>query len=248
MATQITSHNQYHTSGLDPTTLEPTPMRMFTRWFDELVAAGVHEPEAMTLSTTALPGERGVGAPRPSARVVLLKRASEDGFEFFTNYGSRKGRELEANPWCALTFYWPALSRSVRVVGRAERVPREASQAYFDTRPVGSRIGAWASPQSNVLASREELEQRLRATEERFGVRDANAAPADTKIPVPDHWGGYVVVPDEVEFWVGRENRLHDRFRYVARTTDTAHRRYTCDPNTTAPLRERAWTVERLAP
>ena len=213
-------------------------MALFSRWFHDAVKEGVPEPEAMTLSTTALPSAEPpayetsaadkkawrVAAPRPSARIVLLKQADENGFHFYTNYASRKGRELEANPWCSLTFFWSALHRSVRVLGRAQRLPRPVSQAYFDSRPLGSRIGAWASPQSEAISSRQELLDRVVAQERRFDVPDAALAtgdmPVDVKIPVPEHWGGYVVVPDEIEFWVGRVSRLHDRFR-CARTLPT---------------------------
>lgn len=244
--TAVTGHHQYVTDGMDPSTLAPTPMAMFQTWFQEAMDAGVPEPEAMTLSTTALPDASApaastsqadkdkwsVNAPRPSSRTVLLKGIDERGFFFYSNYSSRKGDELAANPWCALSFYWPTMHRAIRVVGRAERVPKSVSQTYFDSRPIGSRIGAWASPQSQVIASRESLETLVAACEREFD------SPTDkSHIPVPAHWGGYLVVPDEVEFWTGRMSRLHDRFRY------------TRDPNTEAPVSEAdTWTVERLAP
>lgn len=255
-ATQITSHKQYITDGMDASELESAPMAMFSKWFRQATDAGVSEPEAMTLTTVALPNasapasenpavDKGgwkVDAPRPSARMVLLKRADDSGFQFFTNYESRKGDELEANPWCSLTFYWPKLCRSVRVCGRAERLSREESQAYYDSRPIGSKIGAWASPQSRALASREELTQRVEQCEKRFDVPAAAAiadakVPIDKDLPLPPHWGGFRVVPDEVEFWTGRASRLHDRFRYAR------------DPHSTAPLNDASsWTIERLAP
>jgi len=245
--TQITSHHQYHTDGLDASELEPTPMAMFQKWFQAAVDAGVTEPEAMTLSTTALPDVPGpadasspidksrwrVQAPRPSSRTVLLKGADERGFFFYSNYASRKGDELAANPWCSLSFYWPQMHRAIRVLGWAERVPRSVSQAYFDTRPIGSRIGAWASPQSQVIPSRESLESLIAACQRNFD----NPTSDDAHIPVPDHWGGYIVVPDEIEFWIGRTNRLHDRYRYSR------------NPNTTLPVSDASsWVLERLAP
>lgn len=231
--TTITSHHQYVTDGMSASELDPAPMVMFNRWFQDALRAGVTEPEAMTLTTTSLPkapapasGSSGVNksswridAPRPSARTVLLKRADEQGFQFFTNYGSRKGEELAANPWCALTFYWPTMHRSVRVLGRAERLPRDVSKAYFDSRPVGSRIGAWASPQSQAIASRDALQELVHKAEKRFGV--TSDASDETNVPLPDHWGGFLVIPDEIEFWTGRANRLHDRFRCVLPLTLT---------------------------
>ncbi|WFD33966.1 pyridoxal 5'-phosphate synthase [Malassezia cuniculi] len=239
----VTTRSQYNTEGLDVHQIEAEPMAMFGRWFDDAHKADELEPEAMNLSTVALPGAPAPGvsssssssadksawpvdAPRPSSRIVLLKHADARGFQFFSNYDSRKGNELDANPWCALTFFWPKLHRSVRVLGRVERLSPEESKAYYDTRPVGSRIGAWASPQSRVIADRAELDRLVRDTEQRF-------ATSEEDIPLPPHWGGYRVVPDEVEFWMGRPNRLHDRIRYVR------------DPNT--PMAN-DWSVERLAP
>lgn len=221
-------------------------MAMFQKWFQHALEVGVPQPEAMTLSTTSLPQapapassssmqdktKWSVSKPRPSARTVLLKGADDRGFYFYSNYTSRKGDELAANPWCSLSFYWPTLHRSVRVLGRAERVPKDVSQAYFDSRPIGSRIGAWASPQSQVIPSREALENLVAACEREF-----KHPTEESKVPVPDHWGGYLVVPDEIEFWTGRNNRLHDRFRYVR------------DPHSDLPLTDASsWTIERLAP
>ncbi|WFD29331.1 pyridoxal 5'-phosphate synthase [Malassezia sp. CBS 17886] len=229
----VTTHEQYNTDGIGEEELEATPMAMFAQWFRDAVVQGVPEPEAMALSTTSLPAATApaadsspadksawrVDAPRPSTRMVLLKRADDRGFQFFTNYESRKSAELEANPWCSLTFYWHKIHRSVRVLGRAVRLPRAESQAYYDSRPVGSRIGAWASPQSRVLTSRHELTERLDACKERFHVPNAATMNADVPdsipVPLPAHWGGFLVVPDEVEFWIGRVSRLHDRFRCV---------------------------------
>lgn len=245
--TQVTTHEQYLTNGMAESELLQTPMAMFQQWFQEAIDAGVPEPEAMTLCTTSLPDSPApadassptdkskwrVNAPRPSARTVLLKGADERGFYFYTNYASRKGDELAANPWCSLSFYWPQMHRAVRVLGCAKRVPRSVSQTYFDSRPVGSRVGAWASPQSQVISSRGALESFVAACERKFGSPTND----DAQIPVPEHWGGYVVVPDEMEFWVGRKNRLHDRYRY------------TRDPNTMQPLTDAAsWAIERLAP
>lgn len=246
-STRVTTHHQYETNGMPESAVLPTPMPLFHQWFRDAIDAGVPEPEAMTLSTTALPDAPSpaqasstidkahwrVHAPRPSARTVLLKGADECGFYFYSNYASRKGDELAANPWCSLSFYWPPLHRAVRVLGRAERMSRSASQAYFDTRPLGSRVGAWASPQSQVLSSREALDACVAASERQLGMPTSE----DAHVPVPEHWGGYMVVPDEVEFWVGRTNRLHDRYRYSR------------DPNTTLPLSDASsWTIERLAP
>ena len=213
--TKITTHNQYSTTGLHETELTSSPMEQFEKWFQHAVSEKVAEPEAMTLSTTT-PGP----PPRPSARVVLLKQIDSKGFLFFSNYASRKGGELEKNPYCALTFFWQPLSRSVRVCGRVERLTPEESKAYFDSRPLGSRIGAWASPQSTKIENREQLENLVRAKERELGVPGAakltqaeSYQGEDKDIPLPDYWGGYRVVPDEIEFWAGRPNRLHDRFR-----------------------------------
>ncbi len=189
---------EYTRAGLSKSGADPDPVEQFRRWFDEALAADLHEPNAMTLAT-ATPGGR------PSARIVLLKGFDERGFVFYTNYEGRKARELEDNPDCALLFYWGELERQVRVEGRASRIPKEESDAYFASRPRGSRLGAWASEQSRTIESREALEHRLRELEERYG---------GAEIPRPPFWGGYRVEPDSVEFWQGRENRLHDRLIY----------------------------------
>ena len=183
--------------AVDERDLDPEPLRQFERWFDEAREAGVEAPEAMALAT-ATPG----GAP--SVRMVLLKAVDERGFAFHTSYESRKGGELAANPRAALLFYWQPLGRQVRVEGRVEQLAADESEAYFRTRPHGSRLAAWASPQSRLIADRDELERLYAEAAKRF--------PKD--VPLPPHWGGFRVVPDAYEFWQHGENRLHDRVRY----------------------------------
>ncbi|HWL32883.1 MAG TPA: pyridoxamine 5'-phosphate oxidase [Gaiellaceae bacterium] len=185
--------------------LDPDPLRQFGRWFEDARDAGLHAPEAMALATATVDG-------RPSARMVLLKAADERGFAFHTNYESRKGVELAANPQAALLFHWQRLGRQVRIEGRVERVTAEESEAYFHTRPVGSRLAAWASPQSRPLADRAELERLYAEAVERFG-EDA---------PLPPHWGGLRLVPDAYEFWQHGDDRLHDRIRYERDVTGWA--------------------------
>lgn len=228
--TSVATHNQYHTDGIKEDELVSSPIAMFDKWFKQaLDSPDVPEPEAMTVCTTALASSssehtafRGTAcssAPRPSARVVLLKQVDPKGFLFFSNYNSRKGKEIEANPWVSATFYWRALHKSVRICGKAEKLTKEESQKYFDSRPIGSRLGARASPQSQVIQNREQLEKLVREEEERFNVPGAAVLDGDEfkgedkKVDVPDYWGGYRIVPDEIEFWCGRNNRLHDRFR-----------------------------------
>jgi len=176
----------------------PDPIQQFHRWFRAVERAGLPEPNAMTLATAARTG-------RPSARMVLLKGIDECGFLFFTNYESRKGRELAANPHAALVFYWHEVNRQVRVTGRASKLPAAESDAYFATRPHGSRLAALASQQSSVIPSRTVLERRYRELEAGY----PNDGP-----PRPINWGGYCVHPDEIEFWQQGPNRLHDRLRY----------------------------------
>jgi pyridoxamine 5'-phosphate oxidase len=187
----------YDRGTLDETDAGSAPLTLFQRWFDDAVAAKVPEPSAMTVATVGPDG-------RPSTRVVLLKAADERGLVFYTNYHSRKGRELAANPVVALQFHWPELERVVRIEGRVEQTPAEESDAYFATRPLDSRIGAWASPQSEVIANRGVLVANAAKVSARFGVNP----------PRPEHWGGYRVLPDTWEFWQGRRSRLHDRVRF----------------------------------
>ncbi len=205
---------EYRLAGLDRAALDPDPVVQFGRWFDEAVRAGLPEPNAMTLATASAEG-------RPSARMVLLKGFDARGFVFFTNYESRKGAELAANPWAALVFHWGPLERQVRVEGRVERTGREESAAYFRSRPLGSRLGALASAQSRVLPDRGTLERR---------VAELEARHAAGEVPLPDFWGGYRLVPDALELWQGRPDRLHDRFRYTRRDGVPG------------------WAIERLSP
>jgi pyridoxamine 5'-phosphate oxidase len=191
----------------------------FTAWFADAAAFGLPEPNAMIVATAAAPDAGGIA--RPSARTVLLKGYDARGFVFYTNYRSRKGTELLENPAASLVFPWFPMQRQVIVSGGVEKVPRAETEAYFATRPRGSQLGAWASPQSQVLPDRAAVDAGLAAALERFG--------AEGPVPAPPHWGGLRVVPDAVEFWQGRSNRLHDRLRY---------RR----------LSGGAWAVERLAP
>ncbi|HZC99273.1 MAG TPA: pyridoxamine 5'-phosphate oxidase [Actinomycetes bacterium] len=203
-------------SSLDEAGVDPDPIVQFGRWYDDARAAGLVEPDAMTLATTA-PDDR------PSARMVLLKGFDHRGFVFYTNYSSRKGRELAANPAAALVFWWPPpVHRQVRVEGLVERVSQQESEAYFRTRPLGSRLGAWASNQSEVIGGRDILEKRL---------EQLAATYADGEVPLPPFWGGYRLAPDVIEFWQGRPNRLHDRLRYSRDGGGAA-----------------GWVLERLSP
>jgi pyridoxamine 5'-phosphate oxidase len=174
------------------------PLARVREWYDEAVAAGLPEADAMALATATPDG-------RPSVRFVLLKGIDDDGIRFFTNYGSRKAREMDANPHAAVTLYWLPVGRSVRMEGAVERLPPEESDAYFASRSRGARLGAWASAQGTALRDRAELDERVRVVAERF--------PDD--IPRPDHWGGYKLRPDAVELWQGRPNRLHDREHFL---------------------------------
>lgn len=178
--------------------LDPDPLRQFLVWFDEAVQAEVPQPEAMTLATAGRDG-------RPAARIVLLRGVDEDGLAFFSNYTSRKGRQLQENPAAALLFHWQPLGRQVRIEGRVERLEPAESDRYFANRPRGHRIGAHASPQSEVIPDRGFLEQRYHAADQGFRNRE---------VPRPEYWGGYRLVPEVVEFWQEGEHRLHDRLRY----------------------------------
>jgi pyridoxamine 5'-phosphate oxidase len=189
---------EYARGGLDLPDLADDPITMFGRWMHDAVAAGLHEPNAMVLSTADADG-------RPSSRMVLLKGVGEEGLVFYTNHASRKGEELAANPHCSLLFPWHPLERQVRIDGTAEVLDRPRVEAYFRTRPRGAQLGAWASDQSRPVASRAELEASYARVEERY---------ADADVPVPPHWGGYRVVPESVEFWQGRPGRMHDRLVY----------------------------------
>ncbi len=204
----------YSRASLDEAEAAPSPFAQFDRWFKEALAAKLPEPNTMTLATV---GDDG----RPSARIVLIKAVDDRGFVFFTNYESRKGRDLDANPHAALLFYWIELERQVRIEGHIEKTTEEESDRYFASRPLGSRIGAWASEQSTVIDSRATLEAREKDVSARFGDNP----------PRPPHWGGYRLVPDALEFWQGRPSRLHDRLLYTR--------------DDTAP---HGWTISRLSP
>lgn len=207
-----TLRKEYRLHRLTEADVDRDPLKQFARWFDDAVAADEEEPNAMILATSTPDG-------RPSARVVLLKSVDAGGFVFFSNRESRKGSELTANPFAALVFFWPTLERQVRVEGAVHEVSRDESRSYFESRPRESRIGAWASDQSRVIDSREALEESYARRALEFG---------DGAIPLPGHWGGFRLMPDRMEFWQGRPNRLHDRIEFVLEGT--------------------AWAVRRLSP
>jgi len=204
---------EYTKETLDVSSIAKDPIRQFEKWFDEALRAEVLEPNAMTLSTVTESG-------RPSARIVLLKGLEQGKFLFYTNHQSQKGKELENNPAGALTFFWPELERQVRIEGISHRVDSTTAEKYFQSRPRGSQIGAWASPQSSVIGDRSLLEDRVTELEKKFKDQEL--------IPKPHQWGGYAIDPFEIEFWQGRPSRLHDRIVFY-KTEDT-------------------WTIRRLAP
>jgi pyridoxamine 5'-phosphate oxidase len=211
---QIADMRKEYTWGdLSEADVDADPLRQFAKWFEQALAANLPEPNAMTLATATPDGQ-------PSARVVLLKAFDASGFTFFTNYESRKGHELTANPRAALLFFWPQLQRQIRIEGTVERLSAAESDAYFQSRPLGSRLSAWASMQSEVIANRAVLEERMRELAQRF---------ADGQVPRPPYWGGYRVRPLSIEFWQGRPDRLHDRLRYQR-------------------LQPAGWRLERLSP
>lgn len=199
--------------GLSREELKPDPIEQFQGWFDEAIATGIPEPNGMSLATVDADGQ-------PWLRTVLLKLYDRSGLVFFTNYESRKSHQIAGNPKVALLFPWVALARQVKIIGRAERIPTAESLKYFVTRPRGSQIGAWASPQSQVITSRSLLEAKVDEIKRKF---------SHGEVPLPDFWGGFRVVPQRIEFWQGRENRLHDRFAYSLKT-------------------DGGWHIERLAP
>lgn len=204
----------YALLGLRRADLDPDPLRQFIKWLEEAIAASLPEPNAMTIATADQKG-------RPSARTVLLKGIDQRGFVFYTNYQSRKACEISDNPAVALVFYWDGLERQVCVAGEAARLSDEESEAYFQERPRASRLAAWASTQSETLANREALEEKMNQLIERY--------PEGQPVPKPPSWGGYLVRPERVEFWQGRPNRLHDRFSYTRQGGN-------------------AWTIVRLSP
>lgn len=199
--------------GLDENLVDCDPIKQFQLWFNDAIAAQLPLPDAMSLATVTPDG-------KPTARMVLLKQVDAEGFVFYTNYASSKAKQLELNPYAALVFYWPQLERQVRVEGKVSKTAAEESAEYFKTRPRESQIGAWASPQSEVIPARAVLEQRARELAEQY---------CDREIDCPEHWGGYRLTPDRIEFWKSRIGRLHDRLLYELQP-------------------DGAWTIKRLAP
>jgi pyridoxamine 5'-phosphate oxidase len=202
----------YQLRSLSESDVHASPVVQFSQWWDEALKSDIDEVNAMTLSTITSAG-------RPSARIVLLKGFDERGFVFYTNYESDKGQQLDANPFASLVFFWKELERQVRIEGRCERVSAEESDEYYYSRPVGSRLGAWASPQSKVIEGREILDKNAEALLQKY---------ASGEVPRPPHWGGYRVIAETIEFWQGRSNRLHDRIKYSNQ--------------------DQTWKIERLAP
>jgi pyridoxamine 5'-phosphate oxidase len=205
--------HEYIGEGLRRRDLDPNPIKQFDVWFTAAVKAGIHDANAMALATATPDG-------KPSARVVLLKDFDESGFVFYTNYASEKGRQLEENPRAALVLYWMEVERQIRIEGTVEKTSREESEQYFHTRPAGAQLGAWASRQSEVIDARRVLNARLEEMKQRF---------AQGEIPLPPHWGGYRLKSEWIEFWQGRPDRLHDRFRYTRQ-------------------KDGSWQIDRLAP
>ena len=206
-------HYEYAAHGLRRANLDPDPVKQFGIWFTAALEAGIADVNAMSIATATSDG-------KPTVRIVLLKSFDADGFVFFTNYDSEKGRQLEANSRAALAFYWVEVARQIRIEGVVEKTSREESARYFHSRPVGSQLSAWVSRQSKVVDGRRVLDARLAEMTERFEGKE---------IPLPPHWGGYRAKPTKIEFWQGRPNRLHDRFRYIKQKKGT-------------------WLIERLAP
>lgn len=203
---------EYKRASLLEAEVNANPLVVFNKWLDDAIKADVPEPTAMTVATSTFEG-------KPSARMMLLKGADDNGFAFFSNYESRKARQLAQNPFAALVFFWPLLERQVRIEGKVSKVSAKESDRYFKTRPIGSRIGAWASPQSQVIPNRRYLENLKSDYQEEFAKREVNR---------PDNWGGYTLMPNLIEFWQGRPDRLHDRLQYR--------------------LENEIWVLERLAP
>jgi len=204
---------EYKLQTLNETEVQPTAILQFHKWWNEALMSEIEEVNAMTLATSTVSG-------KPSARIVLLKGFDESGFVFFTNYQSHKGMELAENPFASLVFFWKELERQVRIEGAVERTTSNESDLYFHSRPVESRIGAWASPQSKVIPSRDVIEENVKELQKSF---------AGKEIDRPPHWGGYIVIPAVIEFWQGRPGRLHDRIRYTKQ-------------------KDGSWKIERLAP
>lgn len=202
----------YRAAELSEADIDKNPIAQFAKWFKDALEAKLYEPNVMTLATADLTG-------KPSSRILLLKGFDEEGFVFFTNYNSKKGKDLQENPQAAMQFFWPELERQVRIEGMVTKATAEASTAYFHSRPKGSQIGASASPQSTVIPNREILEDR---------VKELTASYQETEVPRPEHWGGYVLKPSHIEFWQGRPSRLHDRITYTSVNG--------------------VWTINRLAP
>jgi len=203
----------YSRQSLDASDVLRDPVAQFQKWFEEARQAALAEPNAMHLSTVTAEG-------KPAGRVVLLKGIEDGQFIFYTNYQSRKGQELAHTPWAALTFFWVELERQVRIEGKVSKVARQTSDSYFHSRPRGSQIGAWVSPQSEVIPGRDFLENRQHTLEAQFEGQE---------VPLPEHWGGFALIPEMIEFWQGRPSRLHDRIRF------TLHE-------------QQEWIIERLAP